>query len=29
MTQVKLYPYDTDNCPHRWAWKSDWAFTGK
>ena len=27
--QVKRIRTITDNCPHRWAWKSDWAFTGK
>ena len=29
MDQVKRIRTITDNCPHRWAWKSDWAFTGK
>ena len=28
MDQVKRIRTITDNCPHRWAWKSDWAFTG-
>ncbi len=27
MDQVKRIRTITDNCPHRWAWKSDWAFT--
>lgn len=25
MDQVKRIRTITDNCPHRWAWKSDWA----
>lgn len=29
MDQVKRIRTITDNCPHRWAWKSQWAFTGK
>ena len=29
MDQVKRIRTITDNCPHRWAWKSDWAFTEK
>lgn len=29
MDQVKRIRTITENCPHRWAWKSDWAFTGK
>ena len=29
MDQVKRIRTITDNCPHRWAWKSHWAFTGK
>lgn len=29
MDQVKRIRTVTDYCPHRWAWKSDWAFTGK
>ena len=29
MDQVKRIRTITDYCPHRWAWKSDWAFTGK
>lgn len=29
MDQVKRIRTITDNCPHRWAWKSDWAFTGQ
>lgn len=29
MDQVKRVRAITDNCPHRWAWKSTWAFTGK
>lgn len=29
MDQVKRIRTITDNCPHHWAWKSDWAFTGK
>lgn len=29
MDQVKRIRTITDNCPHRWAWKSNWAFTGK
>ena len=29
MDQVKRIRTITDNWPHRWAWKSDWAFTGK
>ena len=29
LDQVKRIRTITDNCPHRWAWKSDWAFTGK
>ncbi len=29
MDQVKRIRTVTDNCPHRWAWKSQWAFTGK
>ena len=29
MDQVKRIRTITDNCPDRWAWKSDWAFTGK
>ena len=29
MDQVKRIRTITDNCPRRWAWKSDWAFTGK
>ena len=29
MDQVKRIRTITGNCPHRWAWKSDWAFTGK
>lgn len=29
MDQVKRIRMITDYCPHRWAWKSQWAFTGK
>lgn len=29
MEQVKRIRTIADNCPHRWAWKSKWAFTGK
>ena len=29
MDQVKRIRMITENCPHRWAWKSQWAFTGK
>lgn len=29
MDQVKRIRMITDNCPFRWAWKSQWAFTGK
>ena len=28
MDQVKRIRMITDYCPHRWAWKSQWAFTG-
>ena len=28
MDQVKRIRTITDYCPHRWAWKSQWAFTG-
>lgn len=29
MDQVQRIRMITDYCPHRWAWKSKWAFTGK
>lgn len=29
MDQVKRIRTITDYCPHRWSWKSQWAFTGK
>lgn len=29
MDQVSRIRMITDYCPHRWAWKSTWAFTGK